>query len=212
MGGRNATRQPSSSRGQSSDGVVSAAARTGPRAAAQTGAQFRPLVREPVVGWTPRRRCLRGGPHGAAVDDGGVGSLARATARPCRLSAVQVGPLPAARPGVLGKPRVRKPWPPAPALRPRLGPRTRQGVSHGVIHTRWGKGGARAAELTPSVGLRQGACWGSTWRSQGKERPAGCPRQRVKHDGWRWKRPSTSSHTVLPPSPPPFGGRVFANA
>jgi hypothetical protein len=72
-GGRNVAWQPSRLRGQSSGAGVSAAALTGPRAAALTGTQFRPLVREPGVAWTPRRPRLGGVPHGAAVDDGGVG-------------------------------------------------------------------------------------------------------------------------------------------
>jgi hypothetical protein len=73
MGGRNAAWQPSRARGQSSGAGVSAAALTGPRAAAQTGVPLRPTEREPVVAWTPRRHSLGGVPHGAAVDDGGVG-------------------------------------------------------------------------------------------------------------------------------------------
>jgi hypothetical protein len=48
------------------------------------------------------------------------GPAARATARPCRLSAVPAGPLTAARPGVPGPPRGREPPPPATALRQRL--------------------------------------------------------------------------------------------
>ena len=72
-GGPDVAWQPSRARGQCSGDAVSAAARTGPRAAAQTGTQFRPLVRKPVVAWTPPRRCLRGVSHGGAVDDGGVG-------------------------------------------------------------------------------------------------------------------------------------------
>src|SRR5712691_5670678 len=91
MGGRNAAWQPSRLRGQSSGAGVSAAALTGPRAAAQTGTQFRPLVRKPVVAWTPRRQRLGGVSHGAAVDDGGVGLRpARphdpAASVPCRLA------------------------------------------------------------------------------------------------------------------------------
>jgi hypothetical protein len=73
MGGRNAAWQPSRLRGQSSGAGVSAAALTGPRAAAQTGVPLRPSEREPVVVWKPRRHSLGGVPHGAAVDDGGVG-------------------------------------------------------------------------------------------------------------------------------------------
>src|SRR5437764_6421549 len=72
-GGKNVAWQPSGLRGQSSGDAVSAAALTGPRAAAQTGTQFRPLVRKPVVAWTPRRQRLGGVCDGAAVDDGGVG-------------------------------------------------------------------------------------------------------------------------------------------
>src|SRR5216684_4013346 len=48
MGGRNAAWQPSRLRGQSSGAGVSAAALTGPRAAAQTGIHCRPLLREPL--------------------------------------------------------------------------------------------------------------------------------------------------------------------
>jgi hypothetical protein len=34
--------------------------------------------------------------------------------------------------------------------------------SSGVVHTPWGKWGARAGELLPSAGLRHPACWGSS--------------------------------------------------
>src|SRR5712691_9319425 len=73
MGGRNAAWQPSRARGQSSGDAVSAAALTGPRAAALTGVPRRRSEREPVVAWTPRRHRLGGVCDGAAVDDGGVG-------------------------------------------------------------------------------------------------------------------------------------------
>jgi hypothetical protein len=72
-GGPDMAWQPSCARGQSSGTGVSAAALTGPRAAALTGTQFRPLVREPVLAWTPRRHCLGGVSHDGAGDDGGVG-------------------------------------------------------------------------------------------------------------------------------------------
>ena len=72
-GGQNVAWQPSGSRGQSSGAAVSAAARTGPRVAAQAGVPRRPLVRELVVAEKPRRPRLGGVPHGAAVDEGGVG-------------------------------------------------------------------------------------------------------------------------------------------
>jgi hypothetical protein len=81
QGGRNIAWQPSGARGQSSGDAVSAAALTGPRAAAQTGAHFRPIGRELWVAWTPRRHCLGGVSHGVAVDDGRVGPLARSTER-----------------------------------------------------------------------------------------------------------------------------------
>jgi hypothetical protein len=84
-GGRNAAWQPSHARRQPSGAAASAAALTGPRAAAQTGAQFRPLVRKPAVAWTPRRPRLGGVYDGAAVDDGGVGRMARSTEQPYRL-------------------------------------------------------------------------------------------------------------------------------
>ncbi len=89
MGGRNAAWQPSRARGQSSGDAVSAAALTGPRAAALTGVPFRPLVREPEVAWTPRRHSLGGVCDGAAVDDGGVGPQPAppndpAASAPCR--------------------------------------------------------------------------------------------------------------------------------
>jgi len=68
----------------------SPAVRGGSPAATLTGTQFRLLVREPVMAWTPRRHCLGGVSHGAAVDDGGVGFWpARphnpAASTPCRL-------------------------------------------------------------------------------------------------------------------------------
>jgi hypothetical protein len=61
-----------------------AAARTDPRAAAQTGVHVRPLVRKPVEAWKPRRHRLGGVRSGGAVDDGGVGRMARSTERPYR--------------------------------------------------------------------------------------------------------------------------------
>ncbi len=90
MGGRNAAWQPSRARGQSSGVGVSAAALTGPRAAAQTGVPMRPLVRELCVSWQPRRHRLGGVHHGGAVDDGGVGPrparpIDPAASAPCRL-------------------------------------------------------------------------------------------------------------------------------
>jgi len=57
---------------------------TGLRAAAQTGLPLRRSEREPVVAWTPRRHRLGGVRHGGAVNDGGVGPVARSTERPCR--------------------------------------------------------------------------------------------------------------------------------
>ena len=51
------------------------------------------------MAWKPRRHGLGGVSDGAAVDDGGVGLLARATERPCRLNAV-----PEVWLGVSGKP------------------------------------------------------------------------------------------------------------
>jgi hypothetical protein len=85
-GGRNIAWQPSRRRGQSDGDGVAAAARTGPRAAAQTGVHFRPLVREPVVHWTQRRHRLGGVCDGAAVDDGGVGRMAHSPNNPTALS------------------------------------------------------------------------------------------------------------------------------
>jgi hypothetical protein len=41
-------------------------------------------MREPVVAWKPRRPRLGGVRHGGAVNDGGVGLVARSTERPCR--------------------------------------------------------------------------------------------------------------------------------
>src|SRR5439155_23416645 len=84
QGGRNVAWQPSGSRGQSSGDAVSAAALTGPRAAAQTGIPLRQPVREPLVAWKLRRHRLGGVRHGGAVDDGGVGLVARSTERPYR--------------------------------------------------------------------------------------------------------------------------------
>src|SRR5216683_5352842 len=87
-------------------------------------------ARATVVGWTPRRHRLGGAHNGAAVDDGGVGLVARSTARPCRLSAVPAGPLTAARPGVPGKPLGREPRPLATALRQRLAAPARAATCH----------------------------------------------------------------------------------
>jgi len=91
-GGPDVAWLPSGARGQSSGDAASAAALTGPRAAAQTGIPFRPFVRESVVGWTPRRHRLGGVSPGGAVDDGGVGPRPRparphdpAASGPCRL-------------------------------------------------------------------------------------------------------------------------------
>src|SRR5712691_7325126 len=78
MGGRNAAWQPSRARGQSSGAAVSAAALTGPRAAALTGVPFRPLVREPGMAWTPRRQRLGGvGPRPARPNDPAASALCR---------------------------------------------------------------------------------------------------------------------------------------
>jgi len=41
-------------------------------------------VRARCVAWTPRRQRLGGVDDGAAVDDGGVGRMARSTERPYR--------------------------------------------------------------------------------------------------------------------------------
>src|SRR5262249_59784225 len=49
-----------------------------------TGRPRRLNEREPVVAEAPRRQRLGGVHHGAAVDEGGVGPLARSTERPCR--------------------------------------------------------------------------------------------------------------------------------
>jgi hypothetical protein len=62
------------------------------------------------------------------------GLLARATTRPCRLNAVQAGPLPAARTGVSGTPLGRAPRPPATALRQRLAAPARAARSGGDTH------------------------------------------------------------------------------
>jgi hypothetical protein len=108
------------------------------------GTQFRLLVHEPVRAWTPRRHCLGGVLHGAAVDDGGVGPVARATTRPCRLSAVQAGPLPVVRPGVPWKALVHEPWPPAT---------THRCTYQGIVHKGWGKRDTRTGELLRLRGL-----------------------------------------------------------
>jgi hypothetical protein len=82
MGGRNAAWQPSRARGQCNGAAVSAAALTGPRAAAQTGVPRRWSVPKPVVAWTPPRQRLGGVRSGGAIDDGGMGHMARSTERP----------------------------------------------------------------------------------------------------------------------------------
>jgi len=105
------------------------------------------------------------------------GPSARATERPCRLSAVQPGPLPAAQPGVPGTPLVREPRPPATALRQRLAAperaapcrclgrpqrsALRRRTSQRVVHNGWGKRRALTGELLPPVGLEHLACRGS---------------------------------------------------
>ena len=66
MGGQNVAWQPSRQLGQSSGDAASATARTGPRAAAQTGVPLRPSEREPGVVWKPRRHSLGGVSHGVA--------------------------------------------------------------------------------------------------------------------------------------------------
>jgi len=171
-GGQNIAWQPSCARGQSSGGAVSAAALTSPRAAALTGTQFRLLVREPVMAWTPRRHCLGGVSHGAAVDDGGVGFWpARPhdppASTPCRLGRClrrdlgylghRSGASPSCRP-----PHVAGGWQRQRGQPAAVVTCTRQGFLQQVVHTGWGKGCARTAELLPSVELGQGACWGST--------------------------------------------------
>src|SRR5215831_17747553 len=90
-GGRNVAGQPSRARGQSSGGAVSAAARTSPRAAAQTGdpsstMRARALrVLEAAEAWPRRRK------QGRSRGRWWRGPAARATARPCRIRAVQAG-------------------------------------------------------------------------------------------------------------------------
>src|SRR5882672_4221144 len=129
MGGRNAAWQPSHAREQSSGAGVSAAALTGPRAAAQTGTQFRPLVRKPVVAWTPRRQRLGGVYDGAAVDDGGVGPRPVRPNDPAASAPYRLARLPAARPGVPGTPLGREPLRRATSALPAAGS-ARRGRPH----------------------------------------------------------------------------------
>ena len=146
----------------------SPAVRGGSPAATLTGTQFRLLVREPVMAWTPRRHCLGGVSHGAAVDDGGVGFWpARphdpAASTPCRLGRClrrdlgslghRSGASHGCRPPHVAGGRQRQRGQPAAVVT-----RTRQGFLQQVVHTGWGKGCARTAELLPSVELGQGAC------------------------------------------------------
>ena len=75
------------------------------------------------------------------------GPSARATARPCRLSAVPASPLTAARPGVPWKPLVREPLPPATALRQRLAASHQRGPPRAAAradHGGWDRARARA--------------------------------------------------------------------
>ena len=124
------------------------------------------------------------------------GPFARATERPCRLSAVQAGLLTAAQPGVSGPWLVREPRPPATALRQqlaaparaapcrclgrprRLGPRQRLRLRQHVVHTRWGKRCARVGEPLWDRRLRQPACSESKARRRAWESNTACP---VRH-------------------------------
>src|SRR5216683_3796249 len=94
-GGRDGAWQPSRARGQSSGGAVSAAALTGPRAAAQTGIPMRPLVREPLLPATDT-------PPGGCQPSAGEGSLAPLPGHTATAVTAQA-PAAARRPHGLGK-------------------------------------------------------------------------------------------------------------
>src|SRR5262249_25687190 len=114
------------------------------------------------------------------------GPAARATERPCRLSAVPAGPRTAVCPGVVWTSLVSEPRPPATsaspvtasagggALRCSLGRPRRLGLQE-VVHTGWGKGRAQAGERLLPVGLRPLACRGSS----GPCAAQGCTRWRL---------------------------------
>jgi hypothetical protein len=70
--------QPSCARGQSSGAGVSAAALTGPRAAVQTGAQFRLLVRE--LGLDATAAGHSASPAASSASEGGLVPLPGLTA------------------------------------------------------------------------------------------------------------------------------------
>jgi hypothetical protein len=179
------------------------AARTGSRAAAQTGAQFRPLVRKPVV----------------AGHRGGIASAVCAMAQPWTTVAWAVRPAPPHDPAASAPclllcclrrslvalrhrssasdgcrpPRFAAdgPWAHGRAVHGR-GPerlRRRGARQHWrwrqrVVHTRWGKGCARAGERLWIRGLRQPACWGSSGRTRARGRSA---RARRESTGVPWR-------------------------
>ena len=172
-GGRNDAWQPSGARGQSSGDAASAAALTGPRAAAQTGTQSRPLVREPGVGGTPRRHRLGGVHHGGAVDDGGVGPrparpIDPAASAPCRLvRSLRRGQVSLENRSCASHcATALRQQPTAPARAAtchclgRPGPsRQRRGVtSSRVVHTSWGKPVRVVGKVVLPAGAEHPAC------------------------------------------------------
>jgi len=138
---------------------------------------------------------------------------ARATTRPCRLSAVQTGLLTAARPDVSGKPLGREPRPAAAALRLRLAAPARTARSGGDTHapglppTGCPHGLGKRGRTDSRTAAIRGAWAGCLlekhreatrrvrrlWR--GSRRPCG-GRGVVSHGGARSKRDGESPRTV----------------
>ena len=112
------------------------------------------------------QRCVSGRSRGRRWR----GPSARATERPCRLSAVPAGLLTAARPSVPGKQRVCEPRPPAGHTAAAV-TRRHQCTDQAVVHTGWGKRGTWTGERLRCRGLRHPACWGSSGRSLARGKP-----------------------------------------
>jgi hypothetical protein len=170
------------------------------RARASGGLDAAEAWRRQCIAWRSRRRRWRG-------------LLARATARPCRLNAVQTRPLPAARLGIPGTPLGCKPRLPATARRWRPAAPARAARSGGDTHAPGlpptgcphglGKRGRTDSRTAAIRGAWAGCLLGKhreatrrarrLWR--GSRRPCG-GRGVVSHCGARSKRDGESPRTV----------------
>jgi hypothetical protein len=137
------------------------------------------------------------------------GLSARATDRPCRISAVPAGSLTPARPGVPGTPLVREPVhdsaPPAAdsageGSHVSLPGQTRAVTSLRVVHTSWGKPVILVGKVVLPAGAAHPAYWGSRGRRLGRGR-----RSRDREQGRtpirtvaRWEQRYTEGDTDAP--------------